>query len=128
MAEHKIIDLTRLRDYDLLLKEYIKQKGLESIQVNTTAYWNEQITYVPPRGQLIVYTDGNVIDDISYPKFKVGDGSAYVVDLPFSEGEYETMLQNHLANQTIHLTTTDREKLQNSVVLTLDSENLIFSN
>lgn len=128
MAEHKIIDLTRLSDYDLLLKEYIKQKGLESIQVNTTAYWNEQISYVPPRGQLIVYTDGNVVDDVLYPKFKVGDGNAYVVDLPFSEGEYETILQNHLVNQTIHLTTADREKLQNSVVLTLDSENLIFSN
>ena len=126
--EHKIIDLTRLNDYDLLLKKYIKDKGLDSIRVNTTAAWNEQVEYAPPVGQLIIYTDGNVVDGVNYPKFKVGDGNAYVVDLPFTEGEFEAALTQHLDNATMHLSTSDREKLDNSVVLTLDGENLVFSN
>ena len=46
--EHKIIDLTRLNDYDLLLKKYIKDKGFDSIRVNTTAAWKEQVDYAPP--------------------------------------------------------------------------------
>lgn len=126
--EHKIIDLTRLNDYDLLLKKYIKDKGLESIRVNTTAAWSEQIDYAPPVGQLIIYTDGNVVDGVNYPKFKVGDGNAYVVDLPFTEGEFEAALTQHLEDSTIHLSTTDRKKLENSVVLTLEGENLVFNN
>lgn len=126
--EHKIIDLTRLNDYDLLLKKYIKDKGLESIRVNTTAAWSEQIDYAPPVGQLIIYTDGNVVDGVNYPKFKVGDGNAYVVDLPFTEGEFEAALTQHLEDSTMHLSTTDRKKLENSVVLTLEGENLVFNN
>lgn len=126
--EHKIIDLTRLNDYDLLLKKYIKDKGLESIRVNTTAVWSEQVDYAPPVGQLIIYTDGNVVDGVNYPKFKVGDGNAYVVDLPFTEGEFEAALTQHLEDSTIHLSTTDRKKLENSVVLTLEGENLVFNN
>lgn len=126
--EHKIIDLTRLNDYDLLLKKYIKDKGLDSIRVNTTAAWKEQVDYAPPAGQLIIYTDGNVVDGVNYPKFKVGDGNAYVIDLPFTEGEFEAALTQHINNATTHLSAADREKLENSVVLTLDGENLVFSN
>lgn len=125
--EHKIIDLTRLNDYDLLLKKYIKDKGLDSIRVNTTAAWKEQADYAPPAGQLIIYTDGNVVDGVNYPKFKVGDGNAYVIDLPFTEGEFEAALTQHINNATTHLSTADREKLENSVVLTLEGENLIFN-
>ena len=79
------------------------------------------------RCQLIIYTDGNVVDGVNYPKFKVGDGNACVVDLPFTEGEFEAALTQHINNATTHLSTADREKLENSVVLTLDGENLIFN-
>lgn len=126
--EHKIIDLTRLGEYDLLLKEYIKQKGLDSIKVNTTAAWTLQTDYVPPIGQLVIYIDGNVVDGKNYPKFKVGDGNAYVVDLPFTEGEFEATLTDHINNATLHFSEADREKLANSVILSLDGENLIFDN
>lgn len=128
MAEHKIIDLTRLGEYDLLIKEYIKQQGLDSIRVDTTASWNAQTTYVPSKGQLIIYMDGTTVDDVTYPKFKVGDGNAYVVDLPFTEGDFEKQLQTHLANQSAHLSATDRTKLENSVVVSLSDETLILSN
>lgn len=128
MAEHRIIDLTRLGEYDLLIKEYIKTKGLDSIRVDTTASWSTQVEYVPPVGQLIIYLDGTTVDGVSYPKFKVGDGNAFVVDLPFTEGDFEAQLQTHLANQAIHLSTLDRTKLENSVVVSLEDENLILSN
>lgn len=126
--EHKIIDLTRLNEYDLLLKDYIKDKGLDSIRVNTTAAWNEQVDYAPPVGQLVIYTDGNVVDGVNYPKFKVGDGNAYVVDLPFSEEDFESMLTEHINNTTLHFSTKDRTKLEDSVTLALENENLIFNN
>lgn len=126
--EHKIIDLTRLGEYDLLLKEYIEQKGLEAVRVNTTAAWNEQTDYAPPVGQIVIYTDGNVVDGVSYPKFKVGDGNAYVVDLPFTEADLKATLNEHINNAAIHLSTTDRTKLVNSVEVSLSGENLIFDN
>lgn len=128
MAEHKIIDLTQLGNYDLLIKEYIKNKGLDSIRVDSTVAWSTQTSYVPPKGQLIIYMDGTTVDGVTYPKFKVGDGNAYVVDLPFTEGDFEAQLQAHLANQSAHLSAIDRTKLENSVVVSLEDENLILSN
>ena len=50
--------------------------------VDTTDGWMQRRKYVPFRGEIIVYSDRNVIDGMDYPGIKIGDGMAYVVDLP----------------------------------------------
>lgn len=42
--------------------------------------WNTIPEFIPRRGELIIY---DVDDTHEYPRFKIGDGSTGVVDLPF---------------------------------------------
>lgn len=58
--------------------------GTQEVYYGTTAEWSAQTTLVSLRGAIYVYsdysTDGQGRD---VPNIKVGDGLAYVVDLPF---------------------------------------------
>lgn len=47
----------------------------------TKAEWDRATSFVPLKGELIVYTD--------IGQFKVGDGTTSVVNLPFKDREYE---------------------------------------
>lgn len=67
------------------------------IKRDTTAHWNAALGFVPLDGELIIYTDyrtetvvedgKQVVKDV--PGMKIGDGKAYVQDLPFQSGVSE---------------------------------------
>lgn len=71
----------------LLLKKYIQGSGSSgpgSIVSNTTEGWNAQPTLISKKDCLYVYTDYAQEDGKDIPAFKVGDGLAYLIDIPFS--------------------------------------------
>lgn len=92
---------------------------------HTTAEWESLgVSTVSESGVLYVYTDykqdesGNNI-----PGFKMGDGNAYVADLPFSSAIFDA----HMNNTDIHITAAEREKWNNKVsVLMNESTNNLF--
>lgn len=92
---------------------------------HTTAEWESLgVSIVSESGVLYVYTDykqdesGNNI-----PGFKMGDGNAYVADLPFSSAMFDA----HMNNTDIHITAAEREKWNNKVsVLMNESTNNLF--
>lgn len=47
---------------------------------DTSANWAKATTFVPLKGEIIIYTDLNQI--------KIGDGATSVIDLPFKDTEY----------------------------------------
>lgn len=129
MAEHKIIDLARLTDYDLLNKQYIGDLFSEKIRINTTANWDADKSYVPDAGVLIIYTDGATEGDKPIPKIKVGDGNTYLIDLPFSDADIKTAIEEHIANQTIHINDNERANWNDKVSISVNqtNEEIIFS-
>ena len=129
MAEHKIIDLARLTDYDLLNKQYIGDLLSAKIRINTTANWNADKSYIPDVGVLIIYTDGATEGDKPVPKIKVGDGNAYLIDLPFSDIDIRNLLDEHISNQTIHITDDERASWNNKVSISVNqaNEEIIFT-
>lgn len=129
MAEHKIIDLARLTDYDLLNKQYIGDLLSAKIRINTTANWNADKSYIPDVGVLIIYTDGATEGDKPVPKIKVGDGNAYLIDLPFSDIDIRNLLDAHISNQTIHITDEERANWNNKVSISVNqaNEEVIFT-
>lgn len=129
MAEHKIIDLARLTDYDLLNKQYIGDLFSAKIRINTTANWDADKSYVPDAGVLIIYTDGATEDDKPVPKIKVGDGNAYLIDLPFSDADIKTAIEEHIANQTIHINDNERANWNDKVSISVNqaNEEIIFT-
>ena len=58
---------------------------------NTTAYWNAHSTYIPKKGEVIIYSDGGSITEggttVYIPKIKIGDGTTTVVNLPFTDSD-----------------------------------------
>ena len=99
--------------------------------VDTTANWNQKTTYIPTKGEIIVYSDYHVIDGQPYPGIKIGDGLAYVVDLPFVGEEIESgimdILNDHIRNQDVHVTPEDKEFWNNKLNYMIDGEKLVLT-
>jgi hypothetical protein len=94
------------------LKDYLEMTVAKQVEFGTAAYWNARPSLVSESQTLYVYTDhstdshGNSIAGI-----KVGDGSAYLIDLPFTDA-LET---EHRANTDIHVTSEERAFWNNKV-------------
>ena len=85
------------------------------IEYNTTEYWETKRTYIPQAGQIIIYSDKYQIekDNITYnqPSLKIGDGQAYLVDLPFLDDAF----MNHINNTAIHISAAERNFWNNKI-------------
>lgn len=104
------------------------------IKYGTTSYWNEQVGYIPPKREIIIYSDyahkqkqievdGELVTvTIDIPGVKIGTGNAYVQDLAFV-GEYEAdLLYAHLLDDDRHLRPGERERWNNKLNVDDDSE------
>lgn len=84
---------------------------------DTTANWNAARGMIPLEGEIIVYNDYKQItkeidginQTIQIPGIKIGDGMAYVQDLPFVDQELRDKIMDHINNPDIHVSL--REKL-----------------
>lgn len=106
------------------------------VRRDTTANWNQRRDFIPMRGEVIIYTDhGTITDDygeaVSVPGIKVGDGSAYLIDLPFvgTDQRYAILqeLKQHTDNMSIHVTAEDREFWNNKLNCTVNDGRLILN-
>ena len=103
---------------------------------DTTANWNAHPTFIPERGEVIIYTDHGTIkdefgQDVNVPGVKVGDGSAYLIDLPFvgTDVRYQilTELRMHSGNTNIHVTAEEKEFWNNKLNCLVSNGNLILN-
>ena len=77
---------------------------------DSTANWNAALGFVPLQGELIIYNDYKTIQKevdgelttVYVPGVKIGDGSAYVQDLPFVDAELRDKIMTHIDNPNIH--------------------------
>ena len=106
------------------------------VRRDTSLNWMINRNVIPLKGEVIVYTDAGHKDDgngniIDVPAIKIGDGLAYVVDLPFVGEDVRNQilqeLQTHTSNTTIHITQVEREKWDNKIDCSLSGETLIFN-
>ena len=82
-----------------------------NVLYNTTEYWNSQIGYISARNVMYVYLDAREYQEQDIPRLKIGDGTTYLVDLPFlNEEEID-----HINNQIIHITAAERASWNNKV-------------
>lgn len=123
----RYLDPNGLSQYDALIKQYIIDTEIDKVLYDNTASWNSQAQLVSQQGYIYIYSDykqdgeGNNI-----PGIKVGDGNAYLIDLPFST----KLIDEHIANAVIHITQAERDFWNNKVTCYIDENNitrLIFS-
>ena len=112
-----------VNDYnDLINKPSINDVELQGNQTSedlqivlraTTEYWSGQTTLISKPGALYVYTDYQTVDNgdgtfTMYPAIKVGDGTSYVVDLPFTSSD-NPVVAAHIIDGTVHVTAAEKE-------------------
>lgn len=90
---------------------------------DTTANWNDAHNFIPLDGELIIYDDyttytveeqGQIITKY-IPNMKIGDGSTYVQDLPFVDKDTQERLLSHIADNTIHINSSERTLWNNKI-------------
>ena len=107
----------------------------QRILSGTTAYWNEQVGFIPADGQIIVYSDyKTTVKDgqtVNVPGVKIGTGNGYVQDIVFLDQADSDALLAHVANENIHITTAERENWNHKLNITdmqeVVDETLIFN-
>ncbi len=90
---------------------------------DTTANWNAARGFVPMAGEIIIYTDyssyqkevNGQIKTILIPGIKIGDGGAYVQDLPFVDEDLRDMLMDHINNMDLHVTLGEKTFWNNKI-------------
>ena len=78
---------------------------------DTTANWNAARGFIPLEGEIIVYNDydskqkeiNGELKTILVPNIKIGDGMAYVQDLPFVNEDLKDTLMEHITDYEIHV-------------------------
>lgn len=94
---------------------------------DTTTGWNSLPNLIGEKGVLYIYTDHLVNDQgENIPGFKVGDGLAYLIDLPFADDLY----LDHIHNTDIHVTLAEKlfwNNKERTYISEDDEENLIFT-
>jgi len=90
-------------------------EDLHIVAVKTSAEWEELTTLQSRQGEIYVYSDGaEDTEGNPIPMIKIGDGNAYVVDLPFATAT------------DIRITDEDIQNWNNKVSVRADGETLIF--
>lgn len=98
---------------------------------DTTENWNKKSTLISELNTVYVYVDHQTTTDeegkeIWIPGIKIGDGKAYLIDLPFSD---ELMIA-HINDLGIHVTAEEKEFWNNKVrtyMDTVEGEQLVFT-
>lgn len=101
--------------------------GLGSVYYDTTANWNAQPNLESVAGTVYIYSDYTYIDDQSGNRtwiagMKIGDGTSFVIDLPFVSDGMTYMLVTHMADQQVHITQAEREFWNNKVSAYIDRD------
>ncbi len=74
------------------------------IYSDTVEGWGSKPTTVSEKNAVYIYTDALESDGTYIPRIKIGDGSSYVVDLPF----LNKLEIDHINNTAIHVSFDDR--------------------
>ena len=108
-------------------------KKLTEVLYGTTMEWAQDKTRIAQKGVIYVYsdyartTDPGTGVEVPVPGFKVGDGTSYLIDMPFAQGDINEEIRSHIANKKIHVSDDDRKRWDSSkIIIETENENLMF--
>lgn len=96
---------------------YSGQRYIKQIISGTTEYWNSQVSLVAQKDIAYVYTDWRIEDGVNVPNMKIGDGNAYLIDIPFMGGSGVTPEQIAFWNNKVSAA-IDPEDEENAIFYT----------
>ena len=98
--------------------------------IRTTQEWQQWGREISQPGIFYIYSDNEtLVDNKKVPGIKLGDGLAYISDLPFLTDYVAEKLLEHINDSTIHITQQEREFWNNKVTSYIngnDPQNIVF--
>ena len=109
--------------------------GLGRVYYDTKENWDSDISRIAERGVVYIYSNYQYIEDedgnqIPVAGIRIGDGSSYLIDMPFVSDAATYLITAHIANTKVHVTPQERQFWNNKVSAYADhqdAENLILS-
>lgn len=101
----------------------------DQVHYDSTAHWNAQVQLIATKGHIYVYSDYTEIGGEPAAGFKVGDGTTYLIDLPFAAGN-STVMDDHIRDTVVHVTAEEKAFWNSKVtcfISAVDAENLVLS-
>lgn len=106
------------------LEDYLSTRFDKQILFGTTADWSPATPIQSESDKLYIYTDYQTDSQGRHiAGIKVGDGNAYVIDLPFIDEVY----MDHISNTTIHVTAEEKVFWNNKLNCYYGGETLILN-
>lgn len=107
------------------------QRVYVGVRSGTKEYWDSQSSLIGEENVIYVYTNHQTKTDswgrtTDIPGIKIGDGKAYLIDLPFTDDIYVA----HIRDTSIHCTQEEKNKWNRKVrpiVSMIAPENLILT-
>ena len=122
------VKLSDVSTFKVKLKGDVVMVENDNVHVDTTENWNSQVDLVAKLNNIYIYSD-YIHGDTDIPGMKVGDGTTYLIDLPFLSGNNDILTQ-HMLNTVIHVSQADRDFWNNKVTCYISSDEpdtLVFS-
>ena len=98
-------ELSQQRDISGNLSIPSVRVGVNPIHQDTTEAWNSQPSLIAKKGHLYFYTDYQQVGGVNIAGVKLGDGTSYLIDIPFEDAQF----QDHIQNTIVHITQEERE-------------------
>ena len=128
--EHNLdVELEDEQNLDIDLGYDVVKITDQMVYSDTTENWNSQRSLIGKYNCIYVYTDYRDVDGEPVPGIKMGDGTSYLIDLPFVMGDTR-QLYDHISDIVMHVSSVERESWNNKVTCYIsptDSEELVFS-
>lgn len=124
-------------NYQMKVNEAVNviiKEGTQGIYYDTKENWDSHLDLIAERGGIYVYSNKAVIHDGEFTRFvpgiKVGDGTSYLIDMPFVGDDEIVELAQHINDPDVHTTPEEKEFWNNKVTAFIhqqDSETLVLS-
>lgn len=109
--------------------------GLSNVYYDLKENWDIQRSLIAEANTIYIYTNYQYVDDgngnlIPVAGIKIGDGTSYLIDIPFTSEATSNLILNHIADNSRHISSAERELWNNKVTTYFHSserENLVFS-
>lgn len=120
----RLINRPQINEIELIGNKSLEDLGIMSdsrVETKTTAEWNSIPGLVSESGKIYIYSDCKsvVVDEqtVNIPGIKIGDGLAYLIDLPFTTSGSDAEFADHMADTDIHITPEERSNWNNKVTV-----------
>ena len=132
---NNLINKPKINNVELIGALSAEDLGLGRVLYDTTANWEAQGQIVTEAGVVYVYSDAFYLEDdvgnrTPIAGIKIGDGNAYLNDMPFVTDAMTAAIIRHVTDTTVHITPQERAFWNNKVSSFLDhadQETLVLS-